>query len=304
MKAICVRISFVIVAMLVGNLANAQHPSNGPHIFVTDSSSAVLRTETGTGKLSLVSRGQSLRQPFGIAVGNDGELFVSDTGSAAIFAIDPVTGGQNVVSTRGLLGLPFGIAVERDGNLLAANGNYLLRINPTTHSQQIIASDGWFGSPLAVAVKPNGDILVLDAIRRVIQVDAQSGEQALISEGGFLRNPQGIATKGNSIYITDVSTPGGNFGVGCVIEIDAHNGNQAVLSSGGFLVGPVGVAIEDNGQILVGDPYTINNNSPDLYDGGVIRIDPQSGMQTLLARGQGEFVNPRCIAVVSTRGND
>jgi hypothetical protein len=42
----------------------------------------------------------------------------------------------------------------------------------------------------------------------------------------------------------------------------------------------------------------MNPESPDLFDGGVIRINPMTGEQTLLARGEGGFVNPRGIAIV------
>ena len=75
-------------------------------------------------------------------------------------------------------------------------------------------------------------------------------------------------------------------------------GAQTLLSSGGYLVGPVGIAVDENGQLIVGDPYTINPLSPDLFDGGIIRINPVDGGQTLLARGQGNYVNPRGIAIV------
>ena len=54
----------------------------------------------------------------------------------------------------------------------------------------------------------------------------------------------------------------------------------------------------NNGELIVGDPYTINPDSRELYDGGIIRIDPVSGQQTLITRGQGSFVNPRGVAVV------
>src|SRR5206468_1135393 len=90
----------------------------------------------------------------------------------------------------------------------------------------------------------------------------------------------------------------GNFGVGRVIHVDSRSGDQTVVSEGGYLVGPVGIAVDASGQIVVGDPYTINSESPDVYDGGIIRIDPVSGAQTLIARGHGSFVNPRGLAIV------
>ena len=89
-----------------------------------------------------------------------------------------------------------------------------------------------------------------------------------------------------------------NFGVGRIIHVDAQTGHQTVLSQGGFLVGPVGIALDSGGQIIVGDPYTINPDSADLFDGGIIAINKITGEQKLLARGQDGFVNPRCVALV------
>jgi hypothetical protein len=51
------------------------------------------------------------------------------------------------------------------------------------------------------------------------------------------------------------------------------------------------VAIEANGQILVADPTAFGGG------GGVIRIDPETGSQTIVSSG-GSFVDPIGIAVV------
>jgi hypothetical protein len=118
----------------------------------------------------------------------------------------------------------------------------------------------------------------------------------------LLKNPQAIAVQGNDLYVTDVATADGNFGTGCVIHVDAQSGAQKMVSQGGELVGPVGIALDANSQLIVGDPYTINPGSPDIaaggYDGGIISIDPLTGIQSLIARGRGSFVNPRGIAIV------
>ena len=99
-----------------------------------------------------------------------------------------------------------------------------------------------------------------------------------------------------------MATADGTFGIGRVIQVDAQRGTQRVVLEGGALVGPVGIAFDAAGQLIVGDPYTINPQSPDIedggYDGAIIKIEPVSGSQTLLARGQGSFVNPRGVALV------
>jgi len=121
-----------------------------------------------------------------------------------------------------------------------------------------------------------------------------------VAGGRYLRNQQSIVAEGADIYVTEVATADGNFGVGRVIHVDSRTGAQKVVSEGGYLVGPVGIAVDASGQIVVGDPYTINPESPDLYDGGIIRIDPLTGSQTLIARGHGSFVNPRGLAIVQS----
>ena len=115
--------------------------------------------------------------------------------------------------------------------------------------------------------------------------------------------PFSFTAHAKDIYLTDVATADGNFGVGIVIHLDLSTGIQTLVSSGGNLVGPVGIAIDQNGQLVIGDPYTINPDSRDLYDGGIIRINPVGGGQTLIARGQENYVNPRGIAVFRAIGS-
>src|SRR5262249_42251979 len=117
----------------------------------------------------------------------------------------------------------------------------------------------------------------------------------------LLESPQGIAVSGGVAYVTDVATPDGNFGVGQIIRIDLVTGAQSALSLGGHLVRPVGIAVTSTGELIVGDPYTVNLQSVNLYDGGILGMDPLTGGQTLLARGQGNYVTPRGVAVLSSR---
>jgi len=180
-----------------------------------------------------------------------------------------------------------------------------------TGEQTIVSEGGHFGPgvgyPLGVAVAENGDLIVANVgfPSEIVRVNPRTGQQTLLSKAGCLKFPQSIAVHGKDIYLTDVATADGNFGIGAVIHVDLHNGTQTVLSSGGNLVGPVGIAADENGRIVVGDPYTINPESPDLYDGGIIMIDPVSGDQTLIARGQDNYLNPRGIAIVrSIRPNN
>ncbi len=200
------------------------------------------------------------------------------------------------------MGTPFGIAAEDAGTILVANAQALLRINPDTGEQTMLASGGYLNVPLAVAVRENGDIFVLGALGAIVQVNSRTGVQTLVTTGGYLQRPQGIAVHGNDIYVTDVATADGNFGVGRIVHVDAHSGVQSVLADGGYLVGPVGITVEQNGNLIVSDPYTINEASADLFDGGIIALDSKTGQQNLIARGKDGFVNPRCVALVRNAG--
>jgi len=271
-------------------------------IVFTDSQAAVLRTELNRAP-AVISAGTKLMQPFGIAVAAD-EFFISDTGCLGIVAINRITKEQRLVSCGGILGAPFGIALEQSGQILVANGQALLRVDPETGAQTKVSPPGaihpLFRVPLAVTVAGNGDIYVADALGPIFRIDPKNGEQTLISQGGYLKRPQGIATSGNSIYVTDVATSDMNFGVGRIIQIDSDTMVQSVLSEGDYLVGPVGIAVEQSGHLIVGDPYTINQESADLFDGGIIRINKSTGAQKLVARGSGNFVNPRGVALVGS----
>ena len=279
-------------------------PFQAGDILYTDSFGAVFSLRPATGTVTTIASAGKLMHPLGIVLDANNNVFVSDTAAHAIIRIDSVTGLQTVVAAGDKLGTPFGIAVDSRGAILVANGQSILRLNALASQPTVVSARGRFGDsgglPLVVAVAGNGDLIVANVgfASEIVRVNPRNGFQALLSKGGYLKQPAGIAINGNDIYVTDVATPDGNFGIGTVIRIDMPTGSQTLVSSGGYLVGPVGIAVDNSGQLVVGDPYTINTASPDLYDGGIIRINAATGEQTLLARGQGNYVNPRGVAIV------
>jgi len=302
------KLATALVLNLVAVRAIAASPFRAGDILYTDSFGAVLRLSTATGERTIVASGGKLAQPFGIALDANGDILVSDTGAQAIIRINSLTGSQSVVAAGAKLGFPFGIAIDLSGDILVANGEAILRLNPMAGQPITISGRGRFGGsgghPLGIAVAENGDLIVANvgSPSEIVRVNPRNGVQTIVSQGSYLRNPRAIAVNGNDVYVTDVATPDGNFGIGIVIHVDLSTGSQTVLASGGNLVGPVGIAVDPNGQLVVGDPYTINPESRDLYDGGIIRIDPVGGGQFLIVRGQENYVNPRGIAIVRAAG--
>jgi len=280
-------------------------------IVYTDSGDAVhggfiIKVDPATGEKSVVSSGAYLQNPFGALIETTSQIIVSDSGR--LLAVDPVNGAQRIIcdNTRGPLGFPYGIAFSRSGDLVVANLQAIIEVEPSSGQIQLLSAGGHFGFPLGVVVANNGQLFVLNIAPRIqiLRVNPLNGTQRVLTQGGLLKNPQSMAISGNDIYVTDVASPNGNFGIGRVIHFDAHSGAQSVVAEAGNLVGPVGIAFDAAGYLIVADPYTINTNSPALYDGGIIRIDPETGQQTLLTRGEGSIVNPRGVAVmgVTRRG--
>jgi len=137
----------------------------------------------------------------------------------------------------------------------------------------------------AVILKP-GDILV-NPQNRVEVIDPNTGIQTLISQGGFwtrFGSVWDLAVFGTEkIYtVGSVDLPGGGVAMG-VVEVDPATGNQRLVTSGGNFTGLAWtIAVEANGSILVADHRCCN---PGNFGGGVIRINPVTGAQSILASG-------------------
>jgi len=310
-------VRFLTKAVLFGTLGLS--PASNPNAFSSplapglivyaDSGNAVqggfiMAVNPVTHESTVLASGDLLRMPFDLVFDAGGALIVSDSGR--LVRIDPDTHAQTNLldSPQATLGSSFGIVVDASGQILVANGEAIVQVNPTTHEVKKVSTPGEFRSPIGVALATNGDLLVLDRANppAIVRISQATGERTIITEGGKLKSPQAMAISRDDIYITDVATPDGNFGIGLVLHVDAITGHQKVLSEKGFLVQPVGIVIEADGQLIVGDPYTVNPKSPDLpdggYDGAIIRINPLTRKQTLLCRGHGGTVNPRGVAIV------
>jgi hypothetical protein len=213
-------------------------------------------------------------------------LLVPASGAAAA-ADDPwVAYVVNSVVTRG--GQPSAVVV---------------RSNPATGALEEISRNGAQGAlfehPYDIAVAPGGGSLyVVDmgafaqgpspaADGRIIRVDPATGAQSLVSQGGELVDPAGIAVAPDgSLFVVE------NVGVGpaldpAVIRIDPATGAQSVLTRGGSLCYPFGIALEPSGNLIVtdfGDLIVGGNIQINcLQDfGSVVRVTP-AGAQSLLS---------------------
>jgi hypothetical protein len=316
LKFFCALVSATFVSgVLAWDQSRPRPVSNGPlksgDIVCTDSGDAiaggaVIKIDPNTGQMSIIAQGGYLVEPFGIAITSTRQILVADVGRCLV-QIDPINGKQTLLADRSSLGYVIGLALDprHEEEVLVANYSEVVRLNLRTKERRIVFDGAGVSHPVCVAVANDGGVYSLNVAWpkgrlswELIRINLHSGRYSLVTADGYFENPQGIAALGQAVYVTDVATEDRNFGSGRVLRVDAGTGAQTVVSQSGLLVCPVGIASDAAGLLFVADPYVINPESPDLYDGGIVSIHPATGVQRLVARGHGSCVNPCGIAVV------
>ena len=192
-----------------------------------------------------------------------------------VLRADPTTGAVSEVSRNGAQGRyfvhPYDLAVERDGSLLVVDMG-------------------------AFAVDPRQRV----ADGAVIRVDPASGRQSLVSRGGALVDPAGIAVApGGAVYVAENEGTDGEPGV---IRIDPTTGAQTRVAEGGHLCNPFGLAVEEGGGLVVSDYGDLLNASGipvidcALSSGSLVRVPTDGGAPTVLSSGT-LFGSPFGVAV-------
>jgi DNA-binding beta-propeller fold protein YncE len=234
----------------------------------------IVRVDPVSGHQSLVTQGNLLVDPAGIALAPNGLIYVVENvgtlGTPSVVSVNPATGAQTLVTEGGQLCYPFGIAVHPDGSLLVTNyGDFndgttiincpydfgaIVRIDPGTKEQSILSRNAteWgnlFRNPLGIAVEPGGRILVVN----------QNGGTALVS-------------------------------------VDRATGLQAAQTpntASDRIVLPQRLGLTPAGDVVLSD-YTLDD-----LEGGLVSVDLPDGSQSILRQSSQLFNNPLGVAVVS-----
>jgi hypothetical protein len=294
---------------------------NPGDIIRTDSGDALqgaclLKVDPATGQETVLAQGGFLRlggSPMGVACDRSGHLLVAN--QDCLLRVDPVTKTQSVLQEAAGAGKFMGLVLDRRDDILVAAETAILRVNAVSGSMQVVSSGGWLNNSATIALGGTQDRDIFTTSVRyeagigwvgsIIRVNARDGRQTLVADAGYLGFLLGLTVQGDDIYVTGMQGHDQNFGIGQVVHVDARTGQQTVVTQGEYLVRPFGITMDQNGQLLVADPYTINPESADLFDGAIVRIDPVTGAQALVVRGSGSLVNPCGVAVVpaTTRGH-
>jgi hypothetical protein len=109
----------------------------------------------------------------------------------------------------------------------------------------------------------------------IIGVNPSNGQQFPISTGGLFALPTYVVqAPDGQLYVTDLQS----FGTGAIIRVDTNN-QQHLVTRGGLLNGPNALAYI-NGFLYVGNT---GDGSGSVHS--IVRVDPNTGAQTLISDG-------------------
>jgi len=293
--------------------------SNGD-LIVVDPGDVIRVNPAGGGQTVVASAGTIFSGPLTavaiVPVPKNPILIVTSFVDSSIVAVNPVDGSQRVVAAGVPLVNPSGIAIARSGALFVADPGCceggrggVVRVDPADGSQVVAAQgvnfSGTSDFPFGIAIAPMGDLFVTDSnccgaqgeigVIRVNPADPNlATNQTVVAKGDKLGVPIGIAVAGNGdLLVADVE------GVIRVNPADPNLAtNQTVVSTGQHFSTPSGIAIAANGDLFVVDSSCCGG------DGGVIRVNPATGHQTVVSPPPGSnspnhFHEPSGIAIAA-----
>lgn len=251
---------------------------------------AVIAVDPQTGAQRILSSGGMLVNPEGATIGLDGSLYVVDPSAGTdahglVLRVDPTTGSQTIVCESASLVDPNGIVADTDGTLLVADPDAfatppqagpggVFRVHPDTGVLDVVSSKGLLAYPFGLAFDLQRRIVVadghLDGTGGVVRVDPATGAQERVASGAPFNFPVGIAAEaGGTLVLSNFAAAG----TGNLVRVDPLTQSVTVLASN--FQNPAGVAVEADGSLVTSD-----------YRGGtVVRVNPSTGAQTVVASG-------------------
>ncbi|MGO8792744.1 MAG: choice-of-anchor D domain-containing protein [Terriglobia bacterium] len=209
----------------------------------------------------------SLNWPQGVAVDDQGNLFIGDEKNHRVRRVDATTGVITTVAGNGQSGF---------------RGEGQVATSASLH-------------PVGLAVDRHGDLFIADAgNHRILRVDSKSGILASVAGGGSggdngpateatLAAPTGVATDGSgNVFIAEMESQRirrVDAATGVITTV-AGNGTEGFSGDGGPATDAgfgqtVAVAVDAQGNLFIADPL----------EGRIRRVDAETGVVTTVAGG-------------------
>ena len=221
----------------------------GNHRIRAISTTGTITTLVGTGEDSFTDGDSSAVRfsgPQGLAIDDDGLLYVADTGNNRIRVVDTTDGTTSTLDGTGgtgLLNSPISLARDNNGTVYVIEDrtSTIRAINGGVITEVVTLADGSNGSPnpVALAVNSDGSLLVTDqANHQILQIS-------------FVEDPATITT------LVGTGVSGTEDGLGDLVGID-----DDLDATAASLNEPISLALDSTGAILIGQ-----------NDGRVRRLD-------------------------------
>ena len=157
----------------------------------------------------------------------------------------------------------------------------IYRLDPLTLAPtQISDCRGFGGGPHHMTIDRRGRLFVTDEVRGIVEVSPATGASSVrVPVETLGGSPHGICNDANGdILVTLQTTPPR------LVRIASDIWALTVITDGGLLLTPTGLDVAPDGTILVADQNARINPITNVQSvGGLVRVDPRTGVQTLVA---------------------
>jgi sugar lactone lactonase YvrE len=206
-----------------------------------------------------ISMAVGLNQPRGIALDNQGDLYIADTGNNRVIEIN--SSSQASVVNIGLYRLlhPSGVALDANGDLYIADSgnNRVLEVAATGGQAYVVDTTSYqLSTPSSVSLDKNHTLYIADTgNNRIVTVPASGSPSTLFSNQ--LHGPLSMTIDGDgNAYIAQTTTDapssqGGSNGNGEMpavvssfsatnLNVDAGSGSQGTIATANVTLTPMG----------------------------------------------------------------
>jgi len=249
----------------------------------------------------------NLNGPVGVAVDENGDVFIANSDSSQILKETLTPDGtylENVVPTTGLGGIVFDLAVDKTGEVIYIADSFNKRIVVETlsngqYTQSVLPVTG-LTFPEGLALDVHGDVFIVDNFNStVVEWNTTTKKQSTIISSG-LSGPAQVSVVGTTLYIADAL----NDRIVKALYDTATKTYSTSTVLTGKLNSPQGVVADGYGNLFIADTNNerIAKDSTGLNGNfGPWPAEQKSGVATLtFTFDQGGKIG---TPVVSTLGN-
>jgi len=169
-----------------------------------------------------------------------------------VLSLDPTSLAVSEISSNGYIADPTDIAVNGQGKIFVTVPSVgIVQVEPATGVQTIFASVGSMGGGTASGVCiGDGEIYVtLRGPARVAQLNTDGSFARVVSSGGMLSYPAGLALgPDGALYVCETIPTGASPGGG-LIRVDKGSGAQAIIATNEPLHGPFEATFAPDGWL-------------------------------------------------------